>query len=53
MVEQQRDVLVAAINQDDKIFEQAEEGFVELKQMKAKAKSTFTKVRRQLFKMKK
>ena len=46
MVEQQRELLVAATNEDEEIVKQAVESFVELKQMKAKAKSTSTKVRR-------
>ena len=37
---------MAATNEDEEIVEQAKESFIELKQMKAKAKSTFTKVRR-------
>ena len=41
MVEQQRELLVAATNEDEEIVEQAEESFVELKQMKAKAKVNF------------
>ena len=35
---------MAAINKDEEIVEETEESFVELKQMKAKAKSTFTKL---------
>ena len=46
MVEQQRDLLVTVTNEDEEIVKQAKESIVELKQMKAKAKSTFTKVRR-------
>ena len=48
MVEQQRELLVAATNENEEIVKQAVESFVELKQMKAKAKSTFTKVGRRL-----
>ena len=48
MVEQQREVLGVTTNKDEEIVEQAEESFVEFKQMKAKAKSTFTKVRKHL-----
>lgn len=49
MVKQQREVFLAATNKDEEIVEQAKESFVELKQMKANDKSTFTKVERHLF----
>ena len=49
MVDKEREVLVAATSVEEENGEQfTEKTIVELKQMKAKAKSAFTKVRRHL-----